>query len=92
MLPLGEAVECTNQPKIAGLRDYPGANAEFTLYQDDGRTYAYEKEDSQITRLHWNDATPSPGCSMPRNEASSEAPRIPQRLLPCVIFTTKCEN
>ena len=29
----------------------------FTLYQDDGKTYSYEKGDNRITRLHWNDAT-----------------------------------
>ena len=30
--------------------------ANFTLYNDDGNTYAYEKGDSHITHLHWNDA------------------------------------
>ncbi len=57
VLPLGETIESTNQPQeIARLRVYPGADAEFLLYQDDGRTYAYEKGDSRITRLYWNDA------------------------------------
>jgi alpha-D-xyloside xylohydrolase len=57
VLPLGEALESTNQPqKIARLRVYPGADGEFALYQDDGKTYAYEKGDSRITRLYWNDA------------------------------------
>ena len=57
ILPLGEAIESTNQPqKITRLRIYPGTDAEFTLYQDDGKTYAYEKGDCRITRLHWNDA------------------------------------
>jgi alpha-D-xyloside xylohydrolase len=57
VLPLGEAIESTNHPqKIARLRVYPGADGEFALYQDDGKTYAYEKGDSRITRLYWNDA------------------------------------
>ncbi len=57
VLPLGETIESTNQPQeIARLRVYPGADAEFVLYQDDGKTYAYEKGDSRITRLYWNDA------------------------------------
>ena len=58
IVPLGEAVESTNRlQEIAMLRVYPGADAEFTIYQDDGKTYAYEKGDNRITRLHWNDST-----------------------------------
>ncbi|HYM09025.1 MAG TPA: DUF5110 domain-containing protein [Terriglobales bacterium] len=57
ILPLGDAIESTSQvQKIARVRVYPGADAEFTLYQDDGTTYAYEHGDSRLTRLHWNDA------------------------------------
>jgi len=58
ILPLGDAIESTSQvQKIAKVRVYPGADAEFVLYQDDGTTYAYEQGDSRITHLHWNDAT-----------------------------------
>jgi alpha-D-xyloside xylohydrolase len=58
ILPLGDAIESTSQvQKIAKVRVYPGADAEFALYQDDGTTYAYENGDSRVTRLHWNDAT-----------------------------------
>jgi len=57
IVPLGEPIESTNQTqKIARLRVYPGADGEFTLYEDDGKTYAYEKGDSRITKLKWNDA------------------------------------
>jgi alpha-glucosidase (family GH31 glycosyl hydrolase) len=57
VLPLGDAIESTSQrQRITELRVYPGADAEFSLYQDDGRTYLYEKGDTSITRLHWNDA------------------------------------
>ena len=56
ILPLGEPVESTHQvQKIAKVRIYPGASGDFTLYQDDGKTYAYEKGASSITRLHWDD-------------------------------------
>jgi len=58
ILPLGELVESTNQAqKIAKVRVYPGADTEFVLYEDDGKTYAYEKGESKITRLRWNDAS-----------------------------------
>jgi len=38
------------------VRVYPGADANFTLFSDDGKTYAYEKGAGSITRLHWNEA------------------------------------
>ena len=34
---------------IGSLRVYPGANGSFTLFEDDGKTYAYEKGVSSIT-------------------------------------------
>jgi alpha-glucosidase (family GH31 glycosyl hydrolase) len=56
ILPFGEPIENTHQvQKIAKLRAYAGASADFTLYQDDGTTYAYEKGDFSITHLHWDD-------------------------------------
>ena len=57
ILPLGVPVLSTNDPQaLEKLRIYPGADASFTLYQDDGKTYNYEKGDSKITHLRWNDA------------------------------------
>ncbi len=35
---------------------YPGANGSFTLFQDDGTTYAYEKNGGSVTKLIWDDA------------------------------------
>ena len=56
ILPLGSAVDSTHQKQaIDHIRVYPGANADFTLYNDDGTTYAYEQGESSITQLHWND-------------------------------------
>jgi alpha-D-xyloside xylohydrolase len=60
ILPLGEPIESTRDTqKLARVRVYPGADADFTLYDDDGTTYAYENGDRKITRLHWNDAAGS---------------------------------
>jgi alpha-D-xyloside xylohydrolase len=51
------AVENTGQVQaLAKVKVYPGANAEFTLYQDDGKTYAYEQGKSSVTTLRWDDA------------------------------------
>jgi alpha-D-xyloside xylohydrolase len=56
IVPLGEPIEHTGQPqKIAKLKIYPGANGSFTLYQDDGQTYAYERGENSVTNLVWNE-------------------------------------
>jgi alpha-D-xyloside xylohydrolase len=57
IVPLGSYIESTAQPqKIVKVSIYPGADADFTLFDDDGTTYAYEKGDAKITHLHWDDA------------------------------------
>jgi alpha-glucosidase (family GH31 glycosyl hydrolase) len=57
IVPLGAPVESTHQAQaIASIRVYPGADANFTLFSDDGTTYAYEKGAGSLTRLHWDDA------------------------------------
>jgi alpha-D-xyloside xylohydrolase len=56
IVPLGEPVENTGQvQKVAKILVYPGASADFTLYEDDGKTYAYEQGKSTVTKLHWDD-------------------------------------
>jgi alpha-glucosidase (family GH31 glycosyl hydrolase) len=58
IVPLGSAVESTHEKQsIAHVKVYPGADGDFMLYSDDGQTYAYEKGDFQITKLHWDNAT-----------------------------------
>jgi alpha-D-xyloside xylohydrolase len=57
IVPTGTVIESTAQKQdIAKVRVYPGADGDFTLYSDDGTTYAYEKDESKITKLHWDDA------------------------------------
>jgi alpha-glucosidase (family GH31 glycosyl hydrolase) len=57
ILPLGEPIENAMQPqKLAKVRIYAGADGDFTLYQDDGNSYAYENGVRTLTRLHWDDA------------------------------------
>ena len=57
ILPLGAPVENTHQQQaIAKIRVYPGADSSFSLFSDDGTTYAYEKGAGSITWLHWDDA------------------------------------
>jgi alpha-D-xyloside xylohydrolase len=57
IVPLGAPVLSTQQPQaIASVRVYPGKDSDFTLYSDDGSTYAYERGVSSITALHWDNA------------------------------------
>ncbi len=57
IVPLGVEVQSAQQPQaIASVRVYPGANGRFALYQDDGKTYEYEKKGGQVTNLTWDDA------------------------------------
>jgi len=54
---LGAPVDSTAQTqKIEKVRIYRGASGDFTLYDDDGTTYSYERGAGKITRLHWDDA------------------------------------
>lgn len=56
IVPLGSEIQSTKQPQtIAAVRVYPGADGSFTIFQDDGSTYAYEKTGGSVTKLTWND-------------------------------------
>jgi len=58
IVPLGTAVLSAQQPQaIASVLVYPGADADFTLFSDDGITYSYEHGGGSITRLRWDEAT-----------------------------------
>ncbi|WP_442680927.1 TIM-barrel domain-containing protein [Sphingomonas sp. ASY06-1R] len=58
IVPLGPNVQYATQDPGAPyeVRIYPGANARFTLYEDDNETYAYEKGARATYDLVWNDA------------------------------------
>ena len=57
IVPLGSEIESAQQPQtIKSVRVYPGADGRFTLYRDDGKTYAYEKDGGSVTQLTWDDA------------------------------------
>jgi hypothetical protein len=43
------------------LRIYRGGDADFTLYEDEGDSYAYEKGGHATIALHWDEATSTLG-------------------------------
>ena len=60
IVPFGSEVQSTHQQQtITSVRVYPGADGSFTLFQDDGTTYAYEKSGGSITKLTWDNAAHS---------------------------------
>jgi len=58
IVPLGPVVEHSAQDAGAPweIRVYPGADGRFTLYEDDGETYRYERGEHATTTLRWDDA------------------------------------
>ena len=59
IIPFGPAMEwCDEKPADAiRLYVYAGADADFTLYEDDGLTYAYEKGAFSTIPIHWDEAS-----------------------------------
>ena len=58
VLPIGPAVQYAAEKKWDNLeiRVYKGANGEFTLYEDEGDNYNYEKGVYSTITFKWNDA------------------------------------
>jgi alpha-D-xyloside xylohydrolase len=56
---MGETMEYATQKPADNieLRIYPGANAQFTLYEDANDTYNYEKGEFATIAFNWNDKT-----------------------------------
>lgn len=58
ILPWGPAVQYSGEKKWSNLeiRIYPGADGEFTLYEDENDNYNYEKGMYSTIRFQWDDA------------------------------------
>ena len=59
IVPMGPEEEYASQKpgSPTELRVYPGANGDFTLYEDEGDTYNYEKGKYSTIPIHWEDST-----------------------------------
>lgn len=58
IVPVGADIEsAADRQAIVKVRIYPGADADFKVYSDDGTTYAYEKGQSSMTQLHWDESS-----------------------------------
>ncbi|QJD98858.1 glycoside hydrolase family 31 protein [Massilia forsythiae] len=58
IVPIGADIQSTaTKQGIARVEVYPGKDGEFSLYDDDGVSYDYEKGKSTVTRLRWNEGS-----------------------------------
>ena len=59
IVPMGEEMEYATQKPASNieLRIYPGADGQFTLYEDENNNYNYEKGKFATITFKWNDAT-----------------------------------
>jgi alpha-D-xyloside xylohydrolase len=57
LVPFGPEIQYTTEkkPDPIALFIYQGADGDFTLYEDDGLTYAYEKGAFARIPIHWDD-------------------------------------
>ena len=57
ILPLGPEMQYTGEQSwnLLELRVYPGADASFTLYEDEGDNYQYEKGAYSTITFHWDE-------------------------------------
>jgi len=59
IIPMGPIKQYVDEPVDAPLSVtiYPGANGAFTLYEDDGKSFAHKRGDFMRLAMTWNDAT-----------------------------------
>ena len=57
IIPMGPAIQfATEKNNPLEIRIYPGADGEFTLYEDENDNYDYEKGKYSVITFEWNDA------------------------------------
>jgi alpha-glucosidase/alpha-D-xyloside xylohydrolase len=78
IIPTGPVKEYVDQPVDAPLAVtiYPGANGAFTLYEDDGKSFAHKRGDFMRLAMTWNDATRRFSIALaPRSRVRGAPPR-----------------
>ena len=81
ILPLGSDIQSTaEKQKIAAIKIYPGKDASFALYDDDGQSLDYEKGKGGVQAvLHWDDKArklTSSGSSEPFAKPVSDLAKV----------------
>ena len=78
IIPFGPVKQYTDEPVDAPLAItvYPGADGVFTLYEDDGKTFAHRNGDFMRVAMTWNDASRRFGMALaPGSRMRPPSPR-----------------
>lgn len=79
IIPMGAEIQSTaTRQAVTAIRVYPGADAEFTLYDDDGVSYDYEQGKGVSTLLRWSTATGALSVTGGDKAFAASAPRLVQ--------------
>jgi alpha-glucosidase/alpha-D-xyloside xylohydrolase len=59
IIPMGPVKQYTDEPvdDLLSITVYPGADGAFTLYEDDGKTFAHKTGDFMRLAMTWNEAS-----------------------------------
>lgn len=77
IVPLGpEGAGAQQTQKIVSVHVYPGADAQFTLFQDDGTSYGYERGKYSATTLTWDEAAHRFGYDGGQSWSGPDAPAV----------------
>lgn len=79
IVPLGAPIQSTaTKQALSEIRIFPGRDASFTLYDDDGVTNAYKKDGGKSAVLRWDEASKklSAGGALPSGQAAASLVKV----------------
>jgi alpha-D-xyloside xylohydrolase len=79
IVPLGAPIQNTaTKQALSEIRVFPGRNASFTLYDDDGVTNAYRKGGGKSATLRWDEASRklTAGSALPTGQAPASLIKV----------------
>ena len=89
IIPLGKIIQSsTEKSETLEIRVYKGANGEFTLYEDEGDNYNYEKGKYSTISFRWNEKTQSLTIAKKQGDFPD---RLKKRILN-IVFVTESEG
>jgi alpha-D-xyloside xylohydrolase len=77
IVPLGAPIQNTSTKQaLTEIRVFPGRNASFTLYADDGVSNAYKKDGGRTATLRWDEASRKLSAGGPLPTGQAPAPLV----------------